>query len=502
MTTEHRDVVVVGAGLSGIGAGYRLQTECPGKSYAILEARDAIGGTWDLFRYPGIRSDSDMFTLGYPFEPWIEAKSIADGPSILAYVRETAAKHGIDEKIRFNTKVVAADWSTDEARWTLALEHRGPDGPTRTTLTCDFLYSCAGYYDYDRGYEPVLPGIEDFAGTVVQPQFWPEDLDYAGKKVVVIGSGATAVTIVPAMAEQAAHVTMLQRTPTWISAVPGTDKIADSLRDKLPAKLAHQLIRSKNILFSIGVYQFCQRRPEQAKKMLLGLTTRILGDEKVVAEHFTPPYNPWDQRLCAVPDADFFKAMKKGKADVVTDHIRRFVPGGVELVSGEVLEADIVVTATGLQLLAFGGIEPTVDGEEVVLSDQFVWRGAMITGLPNFAICIGYTNASWTLRADLSSRLVCKILNWMDKLDYAAVVPNPTEELAARPLLDLAAGYVQRSIGAFPRQGDHGVWRVRQNYVIDAATTMRTNLGKTLKPTPRSAVRRPRVEEAELVEVA
>jgi monooxygenase len=500
-TPEHLDVVVVGAGLSGIGAGYRLQTECPGKSYAILETRDAIGGTWDLFRYPGIRSDSDMFTLGYPFEPWREARSIADGPSILKYVRETAAKHGIDEKIRFDTKVLSADWSSDEARWTLTLEHPGSGGTS--TLTCDFLYSCAGYYDYDRGYQPVFPAVESFQGTLVEPQFWPEDLDYAGKKVVVIGSGATAVTLVPAMAETAEHVTMLQRTPTWISAVPGSDKVADRLREKLPAPLAHRLIRSKNILFAIGVYQFCQRRPEQARKLLLGLTTKILGDEKLVAEHFTPPYNPWEQRLCAVPDADFFKAMKRGKAEVVTDHIESFVPNGIRLESGRVLDADIVVSATGLQLLAFGGIQPTVDGNEVTLSDQFVWQGAMITGLPNFAICIGYTNASWTLRADLSSRLVCKILNWMDRHDHASVVPNPTEELTARPLLDLAAGYVQRSIGSFPRQSDHGVWQVRQNYLIDAATTMRTNLTKTLAVTPRSAVRRAAaVETPDLVGAA
>ncbi len=485
---EHFDVLVVGAGLSGIGAGCQLETKCPGKTYAVLEARERSGGTWDLFRYPGIRSDSDMFTLGYPFEPWRDPKSIADGPAILEYVRATAAKHGIDEKIRFDTKVLAADWSSEAARWTLTLGHRGE--AATTTLTCDFLYSCAGYYDYDQGYVPDFPGIESFAGQVVQPQFWPDELDYAGKRVVVIGSGATAVTLVPAMAEQAEHVTMLQRTPTWISAVPGSDAIADRLREKLPAKLAHRIIRSKNIAFSIGVYQFCQRRPQQARKLLLGMTTKILGDEKVVAEHFTPPYDPWDQRLCAVPDADFFMAMKRGKAEVVTDRIARFVPEGIELVSGKVLEADIVVTATGLQLLAFGGIEPTVDGQEVVLSDQFVWQGAMITGLPNFAICIGYTNASWTLRADLSSRLVCKILNWMDRHDYAAVVPSPTEELTARPLLDLAAGYVQRSIGAFPRQGDHGVWRVRQNYVIDAATTMRTNLKRTLAVTPRSTVRR------------
>ncbi|MFJ2666838.1 flavin-containing monooxygenase [Nocardia fluminea] len=487
---DHLDVVIVGAGLSGIGAAYRLQTECPDKSYAILEAREALGGTWDLFRYPGIRSDSDMFTLGYPFKPWRDAKSIADGPSILRYMADTAVEFGIDRHIRFHTKVVSADWSSDTAQWTLTLEQRDNTGTTiATTLTCNFLYACAGYYNYDQAHAPVFPGVEDFSGQVVHPQFWPDDLDYAGKRVVVIGSGATAVTLVPAMAEQAAHITMLQRSPTWISAVPGRDKQADKIRALLPPDLAHRVIRTKNILFNIGFYQYCRRRPESARKLLTALTTRILKDEKVVAEHFTPEYNPWDQRLCAVPDADFFKAMKKGKADVVTDHIETFVPEGIRLKSGRVLEADIVVTATGLQLLAFGGIAPKVDGETVNLSDQFVWQGAMLTGVPNFAVCIGYTNASWTLRADLSSRLVCRVLNHMDRNDAAAVVPTPDGELDERPLLDLASGYVQRSIAEFPRQGDRHPWNVRQNYVLDSVTTMRTNLDKTLVATPRSAVR-------------
>ncbi|MFD3430295.1 flavin-containing monooxygenase [Nocardia fluminea] len=487
---DHLDVVIVGAGLSGIGAAYRLQTECPDKSYAILEAREALGGTWDLFRYPGIRSDSDMFTLGYPFKPWRDAKSIADGPSILRYMADTAAEFGIDRHIRFHTKVVSADWSSATAQWTLTLEQRDTTGTTiATTLTCNFLYACAGYYNYDRAHAPVFPGVEDFSGQVVHPQFWPDDLDYAGKRVVVIGSGATAVTLVPAMAEQAAHVTMLQRSPTWISAVPGRDKQADKIRGLLPPDLAHRVIRTKNILFNIGFYQYCRRRPESARKLLTALTTRILKDEKVVAEHFTPDYNPWDQRLCAVPDADFFKAMKKGTADVVTDHIDTFVPEGIRLKSGRVLEADIVVTATGLQLLAFGGIAPKVDGETVNLSDQFVWQGAMLTGVPNFAVCIGYTNASWTLRADLSSRLVCRVLNHMDRNDAAAVVPTPDGKLDERPLLDLASGYVQRSIAEFPRQGDRRPWKVRQNYVLDSVTTMRTNLDKTLVATPRSAVR-------------
>ncbi|WP_280248820.1 flavin-containing monooxygenase [Nocardia abscessus] len=490
--SEHLDVVIVGAGLSGIGAAYRLQTECRGKTYAVLEARDALGGTWDLFRYPGIRSDSDMFTLGYPFKPWREAMSIADGPSILRYITETATEHGIDRHIRYRTRVVAADWDSGTARWTLTLEQRDAAGGTETrTLTCGFLYACAGYYDYEQPYAPEFPGISSFAGAVVHPQFWPEDLDYRGKRVVVIGSGATAVTLVPAMAQQAQLVTMLQRTPTWISAVPGRDKVADKVRELLPPRLAHRVIRTKNILFGIGFYQYCRRRPEAARKLLTGLTTRILKDDKAVAEHFTPSYNPWDQRLCAVPDADFFKAMKKGKAEVVTDHIDTFVPEGIRLKSGRVLEADVVITATGLKLLAFGGIAPSVDGARVELAEQFVWQGTMITGVPNFAVCIGYTNASWTLRADLTSRLICKVLNHMDRKGYAAVVPQPQGELDEHPLLDLASGYIQRSIGDFPRQGDRHPWKVRQNYLLDSATTLRTDLDKTLTATPKSAVRQP-----------
>ncbi|MEU2039752.1 flavin-containing monooxygenase [Nocardia niwae] len=489
---EHLDVVIVGAGLSGIGAAYRLQTECRGKTYAVLEARDALGGTWDLFRYPGIRSDSDMFTLGYPFKPWRDAKSIADGPSILRYITETATEYGIDRHIRYRTKVVAADWDSAAARWTLTLAQRDASGATESrTLTCGFLYACAGYYDYDQPYAPEFPGISSFAGQVVHPQFWPEDFDYRGKRVVVIGSGATAVTLVPAMAEQAQLVTMLQRSPTWISAVPGRDKVADKIRELLPPRLAHRVIRTKNILFGIGFYQYCRRRPEAARKLLTGLTTRILKDEQAVAEHFTPSYNPWDQRLCAVPDADFFKAMRKGEAEVVTDHIDTFVPEGIRLKSGRVLEADVVITATGLQLLAFGGIAPSVDGVPVGLSEQFVWQGAMLTGVPNFAVCIGYTNASWTLRADLTSRLVCKVLEHMDRRGYAAVVPEPQGELAEHPLLDLASGYIQRSIGAFPRQGDRHPWKVRQNYLLDSAMTLRTDLDKTLTGTPKSALRQP-----------
>ncbi|MFF2397804.1 flavin-containing monooxygenase [Nocardia sp. NPDC058114] len=482
---EHLDVVIVGAGLSGIGAAYRLQTEHPHRSYAVLEARADLGGTWDLFRYPGIRSDSDMFTLGYPFKPWRAARSIADGAAILDYIRETAQENGIDRHIRFGARVIGADWSSAQAHWRLTIAHEGPDGPELSTLTCGFLYACAGYYDYQQPHAPEFAGRDTFAGTVVHPQFWPADLDTRDKRIVVIGSGATAVTLVPNLAADAAHVTMLQRSPTWISAVPGRDKQADKLRALLPAGLAHRLIRTKNILFSVGFYQFCRRRPAAARKLLTDLATRILKDDKLVAEHFTPDYDPWDQRLCAAPDADFFKAMKKGKASVVTDRIDAFVPEGIRLVSGETLPADIVVTATGLRLLAFGGIAPSVDGTPVPLADQFVWQGAMLTGLPNFAICVGYTNASWTLRADLTSRLVCKVLTHLDRTGSAAVVPEPKGALAERPLLDLNAGYVLRSIAAFPRQGDRHPWRVRQNYLLDALITLRTDLGKTLRPVPR-----------------
>ncbi len=485
-------MVIVGAGLSGIGAAYRLRAEHPDRSYAVLEARESLGGTWDLFRYPGIRSDSDMFILGYPFKPWRDAQSIADGPSILRYITETATENGIDRHIRYGAKVIAAAWDSATARWTLTLSGRGAE---RSTLTCGFLYSCAGYYDYERGHEPEFPGIESFAGRVVHPQFWPEDLDYAGRRVVVIGSGATAVTLVPAMADQAERVTMLQRSPTWISAVPGRDKVADRLRALLPPGLAHRVIRTKNILFGIGFYQYCRRRPAAARKLLTGLTTRILKDERLVAEHFTPSYDPWDQRLCAVPDADFFKAMRKGKAEVVTDHIETFVPEGVRLRSGRVLDADVVVTATGLRLLAFGGVDLTVDGEPVRLSERFVWQGTMLTGVPNFAVCIGYTNASWTLRADLTSRLVCKVLSYMDRNGFAAVAPRADGPLAERPLLDLASGYIQRSIGDFPRQGDRHPWRVRQNYLLDVATTLRTDLRGTLRPHTGARCENPSLSE-------
>ncbi|WP_016889312.1 flavin-containing monooxygenase [Mycobacteroides abscessus] len=474
----HVDVVVVGAGLSGIGAGYRLQTQCPDRDYLILEARDSMGGTWDLFRYPGIRSDSDMFTLGYAFKPWKDARAIADGPSVLRYIRDTATEFGIDDHIRYNTRVLDADWSSAEQVWRLTVERAGE----RSVVACDFLYVCAGYYDYAAGYAPHFPGQGEFAGRIVHPQFWPTELDYAGKRIVVIGSGATAVTLVPSMASETTHVTMLQRSPTWISAVPSRDTKADWLRARLPEHLAHRLIRAKNVAFNIGFYQFCQRMPERARRLLTSQTTRILGDEGIIADHFTPTYKPWDQRLCAAPGADFFKALKAGHAEVVTDTIDTFVAEGIRLRSGRVLPADVIITATGLRMQTFGGIAPTIDGAGVGVADEFVWNGVMVSGIPNFAFCIGYTNASWTLRADLSSQMVCRVLNWMRRKAVRAVVPRPRRNMAQHDLFGLTSGYVQRSVAAFPKQGTATPWRIHQNYLLDWWSLRRSDFNTSLQP--------------------
>jgi monooxygenase len=475
-SSEHVDVLVVGAGLSGIGAAWRLRHERPGTSYAILEARDAIGGTWDLFRYPGVRSDSDMFTLGYPFRPWHGSRTLASGEDIRAYVRDTARESGIDQHIRFRTRVVAASWSSAEARWTV----RALVGGEPRTYTCSFLYLCAGYYDYERGHQPDFPGVEDFGGRFVHPQFWPEDLDHTGKRVVVIGSGATAVTLVPAMAGSAAHVTMLQRSPSYLAVLPTTDGLADALRRRLPARLAHRLVRTKNILFTQAFYQLARRRPERVKRLLRGIALRFLKDPAYVDEHFTPRYEPWDQRLCVVPGGDFFRAITAGRASVVTDHIDRFVESGIRLASGEVLEADIVVSATGLSMLAFGGVELTVDGEPVDLGNTLTYRGVMLGGVPNLAYCIGYTNASWTLRADLSSRYVCRLLTHMARHGYVSATPIAPAVAQRRPLLDLTSGYVQRAVDRFPKQGDRSPWTTRQNYLVDALASLRADIGRDM----------------------
>jgi monooxygenase len=468
---EHLDVLIVGAGLSGIGAAWHLQNRCPGKGYAILEAREDLGGTWDLFRYPGIRSDSDMHTLGYRFKPWTAAKSITDGPSILEYVRRTARENRIEEKIRFRHRVVGAAWSSDEGRWTVEAE-RTDSGET-VRLTCDFLWTCSGYYRYDEGYTPEFEGTERFAGPVVHPQHWPEDLDYSGKRVVVIGSGATAVTLVPAMAEKAAHVTMLQRSPTYIASLPAQDRIAEWLRRRLPERAAYAAVRWKNVLIQTGFYQLSRRRPELVKRMIRKGVENALPPGYDVDRHFKPRYDPWDQRMCLVPDGDLFRAISAGEASVVTDTIKTFTERGIELDSGEELEADVIVTATGLNLLFLGGMRLEVDGEAVDVSGRMTYRGMMLSGVPNMAFTVGYTNASWTLKADLTSEYVCRLLNYMDAHGYGRCVAETDPAVTEQPLLEFTSGYVQRSLDDFPKQGSKEPWKLRQNYVFDLRTIRR-----------------------------
>ena len=481
--TEHRDVIIVGAGLSGIGAACRLQQELPGKDYMILEGRENIGGTWDLFRYPGIRSDSDMFTLAYPFKPWRDRKSIADGHSIRSYIVEAAREYGVTDRIRFGTRVVGASWDSATARWTV--ETTTAAGTRR--YTCQFLFMCSGYYDYDRAYQPEFPGREDFAGTWVHPQFWPEDLDYAGKKVVVIGSGATAVTLIPSLAESAEHVTMLQRSPSYLTVLSSTDPVADRLRRFLPARLAHTLLRFQYLALTQGFYQLARRRPEMVKKLLRGLALKFLHDESYVDRHFTPSYEPWDQRLCVMPEGDLFTAIHRGTASVVTDHIETITEKGVRLRSGEELEADVIVSATGLSLKPLGGMTIHVDGEQVDIGKTVTYRGLMLSGVPNLAFCIGYVNASWTLRADLVARYVPRLLGLMDRERIAIATPAPTVS-PDRPLLDLQSGYVKRSEHLFPRQGRTDPWRLRQNFFLDAIGLGRADLRKDMLLTPASAL--------------
>ncbi|NNC73735.1 MAG: NAD(P)/FAD-dependent oxidoreductase [Sphingomonadaceae bacterium] len=467
---EHFDVLVVGAGISGIGAGYFLQKNCPDESYAILENRENIGGTWDLFRYPGIRSDSDMFTLGYSFKPWTDQKAIADGPSILNYLDETATEHGIHDKIRFRHKVKAASWDSETATWTVDVETGENAEPA--TYTCNFLFMCSGYYDYDGGYTPDWKGMADYRGTLVHPQLWPQDLDYAGKKVVVIGSGATAVTLVPAMLDgenPPEHVTMLQRTPTYMVSRPSEDRTANILRKILPAKLAYRLIRWRNVLMQQLVFGRARSKPDKVKKTLIGMVSKELGEDYDIETHFDPPYNPWEQRLCLVPDSDFFRVINEGKSSIVTDHIDRFTPNGIKLKSGEELEADIVVTATGLNLQMAGGIEIEVDGRPINFGDSFTYKAMMFADVPNFAISFGYTNASWTLRADLTCEYVTRLLNHMDKIGAEIAVPRlpKGEEIKPMPWVDFSSGYFKRAEDKLPWQGDRGVWRNLQNYPKD-----------------------------------
>ena len=461
--TEHVDVIVVGAGLSGVAAGYHLQTSCPDRRYVILEGREAIGGTWDLFRYPGIRSDSDMYTLGYTFQPWPGDRALADGPSILAYVRDTARLHGIDQHIRFRHKVVRAAWSTADARWTVTAEH---DGRT-VELTCSFLLMCAGYYRYDRGHAPAFPGQDRFRGRIIHPQFWPADYDHAGQRVVVIGSGATAVTLVPAMAGTAAHVTMMQRSPTYIVSRPGVDRAAAWLRKRLPARTAYAATRWKNVLMGKAFYDFCRRFPDAARSLIARGVKAGVGDKADLAD-FAPRYAPWDQRLCLVPDGDLFAAIRSGKAEVVTDAIETFTETGVKLRSGRELAADAIVTATGLELQFLGGMKLVVDGAEVDPATRWNYKGAMLSGVPNLAVALGYTNASWTLKAELACQYACRVLNHMAAGGYRQATPVQDDPaLPAEPLLDLQSGYVQRAAPIMPRQGDRAPWRLYQSYPRD-----------------------------------
>ena len=465
--SEAVDVLIVGAGLSGIGAAHHIQAAFPDKSYILLEARDVIGGTWDLFRYPGVRSDSDMHTLGYRFRPWTQAEAIADGPSILGYVRDTAAEAGIDEHIRFNHRVTRAMWSSATARWTVQAVH----GTETKTLTCGFLLMCSGYYRYDEGHRPPFPGIGDFGGTVVHPQRWPADLDYAGQRIVVIGSGATAVTLVPALARTAGHVTMLQRSPSYIMTLPTEDRIASRLRGLLGARRAYTITRWKNVLITTLIYRLSRSRPDMIRGWIRKLAIKQLPAGYDVDTHFNPAYNPWDQRLCLVPDGDLFKAIRDGRASVVTDRIATFTERGLRLESGAELATDIVVTATGLQLLAFGGTELSTDDRPVRLPETMAYKGMMLSGVPNFAFTIGYTNASWTLKADLVSEFVCRLLRYMGSRGYDTCVPvNDDPGVTEHPLLDFSAGYVLRSIDQFPRAGSRPPWRLGMSYAHDMVT--------------------------------
>ncbi len=471
---EQVDVLIVGAGLSGIGAACHLRRQCPGKTFAVLEARDALGGTWDLFRYPGVRSDSDMFTMGFSFRPWTSAKVIADGPSIREYIETTAREYDLERRIRFGHRVVRADWSSADGRWTVEAQ-RTETGEV-VQLSCSFLFSCTGYYRYDQGHAPSFAGLSQFRGRVVHPQHWPDDLDYEGKRVVVIGSGATAVTLVPAMTDKAAHVTMVQRSPSYVLSLPSVDVIADRLRRVLPANTANSVIRWKNVVIMMLIYQLSRRAPTLMRGLLRKAAASRLPDGYDLDRHFNPRYDPWDQRLCFVPDGDLFKSLRAGRASIVTDRIDRFTPTGLRLASGQELDADVVVTATGLNLLVLGGMRLAVDGVEVDVSDTVAYKGLMISGVPNLALAIGYTNASWTLKCDLIIQHVCRVLNYMDAHGHQVVTPLAPTTGPLRPLLDLQSGYIMRSIDQLPKQGVAAPWRVYQNYLRDVYLLRRAPL--------------------------
>ena len=456
---EHVDVLIVGAGMSGIDAAYRVQTMCPEKTYQILEMRDRIGGTWDLFRYPGVRSDSDMYTLGFPFRPWSSEVSIARGDAIRDYVEDTAREFGIDKRIRFGQRVTGANWSSADERWTVETD--------QGRFTCSFLFACSGYYDYEEGYRPEWEGEADFKGRIVHPQFWPEDLDVTGKKVAVIGSGATAVTLVPSLAAEAAHVTMVQRSPTYIVARPARDRIAGFLQRALPRKAAGAAVRWKNVLLQILLYSRTRKKPQRAATWIKGMIRKQLPEGYPVERHFSPSYNVWDQRLCLVPDGDLFASIRDGKTSVATGAIERFTPTGLKLATGEDIEADVIVTATGLVVKLFGGVQLSVDGDVVNPSERMIYKGMMLSGVPNYFLSFGYTNASWTLRSDVTARAVCRLLNHMKAAGATVCIPRLPGEMERHPVLTFTSGYVQRALPFLPKQGSRQPWVVPQNYVKD-----------------------------------
>ena len=464
-SAEAADVLIIGAGLSGIGGACQLRSKCPDQSFVILEAREASGGTWDLFKYPGIRSDSDMYTMSYGFKPWRDAAAIADGDKILGYIREAAAEYDVERHIRYQHRAIAAQWSSSEKRWRVTAE-RGDTGE-QIIISCRFIFSCSGYYDYESGYVPEFAGVEDFQGQVFHAQHWPETLDYTGKRVVVIGSGATAVTLVPTMSHQTSRLVMLQRSPTYIANVPQEDPTAQALRKFLPATWVFRLTRWKKVLFQIYLYRLSRRRPKDLRRFLLGQVRQELGPDYDVAKHFTPRYDPWDQRLCAVPNGDMFAAIREGRAEVVTDHIAHFTATGIQLQSGAHLEADIVVMATGLNLKFAGGVEYRIDGRPIDFTEHYIYRGMMFSDLPNMAFTVGYTNSSWTLKVDLTANYVCRLLNHMNKRGYASVVPRLKGTVEQEPFLDFDAGYVLRSRNKFPKQGNRLPWKNYQNYIRD-----------------------------------
>jgi len=460
------DVLIVGAGLSGIGSARHLQHACPERSFTLLESRETLGGTWDLFRYPGIRSDSDMYTLGYSFKPWLDRKSLADGPSILKYLKETATETGVDQHIRYNHKVLSANWSSESATWTVVVQRTDTD--ERLEYVCRFLMMCGGYYDYEQGYTPEFSGSEDFKGPVIHAQHWPEDLDYKDKNVIVIGSGATAVTLVPELARQTSHTIMLQRSPTYIASIPEEDSWSTRLRGLLPPSWVFRLTRWKRVLLQIFVFNLSRRRPQLVKKLLLDQVRQELGEDYDVKKHFTPSYNPWDQRLCAVPDGDLFAAVREKRAEVVTDKIDHFTSGGIHLESGRDLDADIIVLATGLNMKFLGGMTLSVDGEVKDPGKLFVYRGMMLANVPNMVQVFGYTNASWTLKSDLTGQYVCRLLNHMRNTGATTAVPRVSEEaIEEEPMLDFSSGYIRRAVDKFPKQGKRLPWRVYQNYIVD-----------------------------------